>query len=465
MAARLTTYLVVGIVAATFIAGLIGGAARDDYEGPVDLIVHNAAVFTADTDGTTAEAVAIRGNQILRVGSNREINRLRRPQTTIIDAGGATVLPGFNDAHVRLVEGGVALLREGRDEPLPSGAGTSTLTRDERLDAIRAAVAEAHRQGVTSVHDVAATPADIALYDELRRSGDLALRVYAALEIEGPFDEALLTRLAAVWKDFSDDPRFKTGAVSLELESRAPTDTPEDPGEAANDAGADVEPAMEADELNRFVRLLDAQGWQILIGAHGVKTVGMALDAYRHAQRSNAPPDRGRRHRIEGVEQIDDADVARFAAHGVVASVQPGEADVTSDWPLAALEDEDAPMVLGSGWPSAPLNPLSNLHAAIVGLVVAAAAGLDADSAETEPSGVSLEAAVTAYTAGSAHASFDEQRKGSLSPGMLADLVVLTDDIFAGPGARLATTSIAVTIFDGRVVYRRDARATNPPTP
>src|SRR5262245_34009441 len=109
MAARLTTYLVVGIVAATLIAGLIVRAQRDDSDGPVDLIVHNAVVFTGDKSHE-AEAVAVRANQILKVGSNREILRLKRPQTVVIDAKGATVLPGFNDAHLHLVEGGLALL-------------------------------------------------------------------------------------------------------------------------------------------------------------------------------------------------------------------------------------------------------------------------------------------------------------------------------------------------------------------
>src|SRR4051812_15042042 len=109
MAARLTTYVVVGIVAATLIAGLIVGAQRDDNDGPVDKIIFNAAVYTADASGTMAEAVAIRGNQILRVGTNREINRLRRPQTQLIDAAGAAVLPGFNDADVRFISGGLAL--------------------------------------------------------------------------------------------------------------------------------------------------------------------------------------------------------------------------------------------------------------------------------------------------------------------------------------------------------------------
>ena len=94
MAARLTTYLVVAIVASTLIAGLIVGARSDDSDGPVDLIVYNGVVYTADGSGHKAEAVAIRGNQILRVGSDREINRLRRPQTTVIDAHGAAVVPG-----------------------------------------------------------------------------------------------------------------------------------------------------------------------------------------------------------------------------------------------------------------------------------------------------------------------------------------------------------------------------------
>ena len=109
MATRLTTYLVVGIVGVTLIAGLIVRAQRDDSDGPVDLIVHNAVVFTGEASHKTAEAVAVRANQILKVGSNREIIRLQRPQTVMIDAKGAAVLPGFNDAHLHLVEGGLSL--------------------------------------------------------------------------------------------------------------------------------------------------------------------------------------------------------------------------------------------------------------------------------------------------------------------------------------------------------------------
>src|SRR5919108_4920278 len=108
MAARLTTYVVVAIVAATLIAGLIVGAQRDDNSGPVDLIIHNAKLYTADSLGSMAEAVAVRGNTILHVGSNREVLRYRRPQTTVIDAKGVAVLPGFNDAHASFIAGGLA---------------------------------------------------------------------------------------------------------------------------------------------------------------------------------------------------------------------------------------------------------------------------------------------------------------------------------------------------------------------
>jgi predicted amidohydrolase YtcJ len=108
MAARLTAYAVAFIVGVTFIAGLIVRAQRED-DGPIDLIVINGQVYAGDGSADLAEAVAVSGNKVVRIGSNREIQRLRRAQTTVIDAKGGAVLPGFNDAHTHLVEGGLAL--------------------------------------------------------------------------------------------------------------------------------------------------------------------------------------------------------------------------------------------------------------------------------------------------------------------------------------------------------------------
>ena len=108
MASRITTFLIVLIVTGTLVAGLIVGAQRDEADGPVDLIITNGKVYTA-RDGVFAEAVAVRGNKILRVGSNRAIKRLRRPQTVTLDAHGAAVLPGFNDSHFHMLSGGLSL--------------------------------------------------------------------------------------------------------------------------------------------------------------------------------------------------------------------------------------------------------------------------------------------------------------------------------------------------------------------
>src|SRR5436190_10995160 len=316
MAARLTTYFVVGIVAATLIAGLIVGAQRDDSDGPVDLIVFNAKVYTADASGTVAEAVAVRGNQILRVGSNREINRLRRPQTTLIDAHGAAVLPGFNDASTHFIDGGLALddvdltgattveeiqdriqvwgeahpdrgwilghgwqpsaslltptrqlldavasdrpacllstdgrsawlnskalervaisrrtqppadgaiikdPRTGNPTGLLKGAAVEIATRalprpsrEDRARALRAAIEEAHRNGVTSIHDVISRADDFVSYDAARRAGDLAVRVYATLPADDTPEAEIFKQLESLSARYPDDPLFKMGSV------------------------------------------------------------------------------------------------------------------------------------------------------------------------------------------------------------------------------------------------------------
>jgi predicted amidohydrolase YtcJ len=582
MAARLTAYVVVGIVAATLIAGLIVGAQRDDNDGPVDLIIHNARVYTAGppgNDGEMAEAIAIRGNQVLRVGSEREIQRLRRPQTTMIDAKGGAVLPGFTDSHLHLIDGGLRLdrvdvsdaatLEEVQDrirgwaEAHPEAAwivgsgwrssmfaanalptrqmldalvpnrpaqilgddGRSawvntralrlagitrkttapggTIVRDQRTKeatgllrgdavqlvarlvpaptradrerAIRAAVREAHQYGITSIQNLDSTADDLALFAEARRAGDLPLRVYSALGLTGSLNDTQVASLDAINARYPDDPLFKGGAVSIDLDGsvEARTAAMLEPYTDTTDAG---DTAISADDFNRLVRLLDARGWQVLTTAAGDSAVRMALNAYEHAVRSNAVPERGRRHRIEQAAILDPADAPRFAALGIVASMQPASFDPSPeriDALLSAIGPARSAMTLaygtiastsgklafGSDWPYAPLNPLLALHAAVT--------RTRADSAtEDAPAWnpterIALKAAIDAYTSAAAWASFDEQRKGTLANGMLADLVVLSGDVFDAPPARLLSTRVTLTVFDGKIVYRRDGQSTN----
>jgi predicted amidohydrolase YtcJ len=578
MAARLTTYLVVAIVATTFIAGLIVGAQRDDSDGPVDLIVHNATVYTADR-GTIAEAVAIRGNQILRVGSNREIARFERPQTVMIDARGGAVLPGFNDSQLNLISGGLglsaldlsitqsaeellarvaawsasnpsaawivgrglspehfknrqpsrtlldsivkdrpvllygpdetawvnsqalrlgqitrttadpengAIVRESRKgEPtgVLSGSAVGLVeklvpppSRDERLAAIRAAIAEANRLGITSIQTTAESIEDLEIYDGLRRAGGLTLRIYSGLRLNEPLTDSNVQQLAPILAKYPDDPLFKIGALSIRVDGDIASRTAAMlvPYEDASEAG---ELTFTADELNRTARLADSAGWQIVANATGDRAVRTALTAIAHAVRSNRPPARGRRHRIANLALVDGIDVPRFGPLGVAASMQParslpspdrielltshlGEERANSTFAFATIA-EQTHMLFGSAWPTAPLDPLIGLHAAV-----------NQTTLEGLPEGgwhpnerLRLEGAVDAYTRAGAWASFDDQRKGTISAGMLADLVVLSHDIFDLPAARLTSASVAATIFDGKVVYRRVPRSETEPVP
>ena len=489
MAARLTAYLVVVIVGATFIAGLIVGAQRDDNDGPVDLIVHNAVVFTGDADGTTAEAVAVRANQVLKVGSNREILRLQRPQTIMVDAKGGSVLPGFNDAHLHLIEGGLQLfgvdlegastveevvervkswaeanpdapwiaghgwtefaadtaqptrqaldiavgkrpvfllsangtaawvnsralaqagiarrsndpdggriLRDKRGEPTGVLEGSATelvssllpkASADERMRALLAAFAEAQRLGITSVQASAKDVEDLELFESVARGGATDMRVYPVLEFDAPKTDAEISKLDPVLQQYADDPFIKSGAIEVELEG------------------------VEADPLNRLVRLLDERGWQVSIEADAAEEVTLARTAFAHAARSNPKAVRERRHRLEHQHR-------HFTLVGTT-------------------------LALGSDWPRGPLAPMRVLQVAMARL--------------------SLKDAVRAYTFGSAFASYDEERKGTLAPGMLADIVVLSANIFDLEPSLLDTVKVAHTIFDGRLVYSSERRTTVP---
>jgi predicted amidohydrolase YtcJ len=577
MAARLTTYVVVGIVAATLIAGLIVGAQRDDNDGPVDLIVFNGKVYTADASGSMAEAVAVRGNQILRVGSNREINRLRRPQTVVVDAQGAAVLPGFNDASTQFIDGGLALggvdltdattieeiqarvrvwaesnpehgwivghgwnpaavatnpTRQLLDAAAPdrpacllskdgrvawlntkalqraaitrrsavppdgaivkdsrTGAPTGVLrgsavaliinvmprpSREERAQGLRDAIEEAHRNGVTSVRDTIERADDFILYDAVREAGDLGVRVYASIEADGESEAETFKRLQSLSDRYPDDPLFKMGGVSI------PIDGPVESFDAALLQPYDARPdhtgraRIDPDTLNRLVRLLDARGWQVTLDASGDRAVHMALDALEHAARSNAVPEHGRRHLVEGVALVDAADVPRFGRLGAIAKIDPYAAIPTTErlelwakavgaerasraWPAGSIVSARGQLAFTTDWPASPLNPLFAMQA---GVTRTAADGLP-EGGWSSSERVSLKRAINAFTSVPAFASFDEQRKGSLKKGMLADLVVLSADIFDTANVDLVRTSVVTTIFDGKIVYQRNAKSTN----
>src|SRR5687767_6012985 len=570
MAARFTAYAVAFIVGVTVIAGLIVGAQRED-DGPVDLIVINGRVYAAD-ERELAEAVAVRGNKVVRVGTNREIQRLRRAQTTVIDAKGGAVVPGFNDAHAHLVSGGLSLdqvsladaktveeikdtirvwaeshperewitgrgwyyqpfngamptrqlldtlvpdrpayliaydghtgwantkaltaagitrrtknppngiiVRDARGEP--SGALKEAAmallsqvapqpTEEDRLAGIRAAMDEAHRLGITSVQDAGGPAGDLELYDRLRKRNELTLRIYQALRADATLTEAGLEELEQVRTRFADDPLLKTGAIKLVADGVIESHTAAMLEPYANRPSTKGDARFTPAQMNAVVGMLDRRGWQVMTHAIGDAAVRMTLDAYEAAAKASPPPERGRRHRIEHIETIDPADVPRFGRLGVIASFQPVHAtpsptpgDVWSTnigaeraergWLWNSVARTGGPLAFGSDWPVMTFDPKMGLHVAVT-----------RTTEDGLPKGgwipaerLTLRRAIQVYTRDGAWASFDEQRKGTLARDMLADIVVLTDDIFSAPPALLTTTDEAVTIADGKVDYRRD---------
>jgi len=567
---RFATFIVVGIVAVTIAAGLIVGAQRDDRTGPVDLIVFNGRVFTG-AGQPRAEAVAVRGSQIFRVGSNIDIKKLAGPTTQSIDAGGGTVMPGFIDSHIHFISGGLNLERVNlldaesleaiqttikafaaahpdykwirgrgwyyspfpgglptrqqldelvpdrpaymacydghtawantlalklagitRDTPDPkdgiivrdpkTGEPTGVLkeaakglmskvlpevSREDELRAVRNAVKEANRCGVTSIHEAGSSKSELALFEQVRLENGLTVRVAAALSVDDPPTDTEANALDEVRKAFASNPLIKADAIKVMLDGVIEAHTAAMLAPYSNKA-ASGHANYTPEQLQRLVDTVDRRGWQVWTHAIGDGAVRMTLDAYEHAAKVNPAVARGRRHRIEHAETIDTADIPRFASLNVIASYMPFHANpspamttvwttnigpdrASRGWISRTLQQHSTHLAFGSDWPVVTMDPRLGLQVAVNRMT---ADGTPAGGWLPEQK-ISLESAIEAYTSGAAYASFDEQKKGRLAPGMLADVVILSKDIFSLPPARLLDGVVTTTIFDGKVIYRR----------
>lgn len=554
---------------------LLAGCSGSSGPAPVapadaaDLVVINGKVQTMDDAGTVAEAVAVKGATVARVGTTAEIRAMAGPQTRVIDAHGATVTPGFNDSHVHFLSGGQSLadvdlaglnsLTEVQEKikayvadkpadawirgrgwlytPFTGGSPTAAqldavvgdrpavmncydghsiwvssrvlkmagitkatrnpvngvivkdpktgeptghlkesaaglvraimpkLTDDDRRAALRAAVAHAHQYGVTSIQNAGTSLAEMELYRAAKAAGDLQVRAYVAGSAQSGFSAEDLDELDAMRQQLGDDPTLHTGIVKMFADGVIESKTAAmlAPYEGTTSAGA---PNMTADEMNRIVALLDGRGWQVQIHAIGDRAIRMSLDAFEKAAAANPAPARGRRHRLEHIEAISAQDIARFGTLGVIASQQPMHVALGDDnqlvpkgpWPDAvgperasrawvwkSIQQAGGRLTFGSDWPVATLEAGQGIWLASTRI----------KSEKSADQRLTIQEAIAGYTTWPAYASFEEQRKGRLAPGMLADIAVLTSDITSAPIASPNGVVVAATIFDGKVVYER----------
>ena len=205
----------------------------------------------------------------------------------------------------------------------------------------------------------------------------------------------------------------------------------------------------------------DRAGLQVMIHAIGDRANDMILSIYEQVERDNGTRDR--RFRIEHAQHLRPQDIPRFARDRVVASMQPyhaiddgrwaekriGKDRANTTYAFRSLLDSGATLAFGTDWTVAPLDPVLTIYAAVTRRT------LDGKNSKgwVPEQKISVEETVRAYTLGSAYAEFQENVKGSVTPGKLADLVILSRDIFKIDPKEIEQVKVELTMVDGRVVY------------
>jgi predicted amidohydrolase YtcJ len=541
-----------------------------------DLIIRNAIIWTGDSTQPRAQALAIRGDRLIAVGTNAQIDVYRSARSRVIDAGGRFVTPGFIDDHTHFAQAGALLIganllavhtpgpfasyikeaarrmspgawltggdwgayedtsrarfrpdrslidsvtpntpvlvsRWNRSSWLANGvalerAGLScsqsvaglecvngrttgrvsdsalarvrraitSKTFDQRLREARAALQHLAELGVTTIHDIT-PPTQLPVFTELKMRGELTVRVFARPTLD-KYDEL---RYAGVAPGFGDDwirlralkgfvdgiqgnstarfyePQLHSGKRG-EWRDSSNTGATDGPGSGMNPPG----------NMERLLFGLDSAGWWANVHAIGDEAIDTLLDVMEKVIATNGPKER--RWRIIHSQVIRNAEVAqRYKRLGITAEVQPYHAiddmrwmeeriGARARWAYAfkTFQDAGVRLLFGSDWPGTnaswyTANPMTILYAAVT-----------RQTLDGKPAGgwfpeqrLDLETSLRSYTVNNAWAEGEENSKGKLRPGMLADLVVIDRDLFAIPAAQIKDAKVLLTMVGGRVVY------------
>jgi predicted amidohydrolase YtcJ len=333
-------------------------------------------------------------------------------------------------------------------------------TLAEVTEALRAAMRHAGKNGVTSVQDLPGNSRDLEAWETLRAGGELAVRVSyrpplaqwrKARDKRAEMDNDEWLRIGGV-KGFADGSLGSGTALFFE-----PYD--DDPG----NRGVFAAEAIPLETLEERVAAADAALLPVEVHAIGDRANAEVLGVFERVSRRNGPRDR--RFRIEHAQHLRPADIPRFAALGVIASMQPchaiddgrwaerriGRARAQTAYAFRSLLDAKAVLAFGSDWDVAPLSPLAGILAAATRRTLD---GKRPDGWVPEQK-ITVEEALTAYTTSAAWAAFEENEKGALAPGKLADFVILAADPLSVPPEEIGKIAVDATIVGGTIVYSR----------
>ncbi len=562
-------------IASILLLAMASGASAQSVPKPkADLIFTHANIYTGVVDaasslgaGKLSEALAVRGDQILAVGTRDEIMKLKGPETKIVDLGGRFVMPGFNDAHLHLAMAGLEkmnvnlvgaktldefrervrakcesaapgewVIGDGWDETLwpvkalptrwnldeVSGnhpvylarvdghigvantralqlASISVATRDpdggkidrddsgtpngilrekaqravqavipkptheRRRQAIELALADLAGHGITSAQDYSEWE-NFQIYEELEREGKLTARISEWLTFDDPIEELNKKRDSHP----ASDNMLHTGMLKGFMDGSLGTRTAALLEPYSDDPKNNGLPQYEAAKLNAMTRERVLAEYQIGFHAIGDKGVQMALDAFAEAEKAAKEGkvkavDGGSdyRLRVEHTQVTTPQQIQRFKDLNVIASMQPSHLLTDMNWAESHLGAKRAEhsyawaeflrhgvvLAFGTDYPVEPVTPFRGLYAALTRM------SEDGKKSYYPAQKLNIEQAIAAYTTGAAFAEFAEKQKGKLEPGMLADFVVLDQDIIAAPPPKILVTKVLRTVVGGKTVY------------
>ena len=549
-----------------------------------DLIVENASILTMDPDTPRAAAIALKDGEIAAVGDRAAIGELKGPATRGIDAGGASVVPGFVEAHMHLFAGAAeldhlqlmgvhgfdaladavrgyaagrpnqAILQaQGADYTILSAAervtrhhldrilpdrpfvmaapdhhtmwantralemagllhgrqlrpGNEIVMGDDGLAAGELREGEAFgplialagedrvrlglstggepdpkptpeqqasdraimrrglewcaRHGITSIQNMDGNLHQLELLSEIEAEGNLLCRAQIPFHYKNFMKPEMLAK-ASLMAERYDSEWISSGMVKVFMDGVLDSWTAVMVEPYADRLDWVGEPLFTQEHFDAVAVEADRRGLQIAVHAIGDGAVRSVLDGYEEAMKANGRRDR--RHRIGHIEVITEKDIARLAALGVIASMQPphppGSMGLPLEptvsrigrkrWPLSyawrTIKNAGAHVVFASDWPVSPIDPIAGIQAAMVRKPWADG---DPDHSFT------LHEAIAGYTVEGAYAEFMEHRKGRLKKGYLADLVVLSADVEKADPLDLHTVRPATTICGGKVTYQ-----------
>jgi predicted amidohydrolase YtcJ len=328
-------------------------------------------------------------------------------------------------------------------------------------EAARLAVKDAGRFGVTSVHDL---DGKIEVFKELLDEGALTVRIYAGVPLVSSPEKMQQYK---EWKQtfVNNHHMLKFGVIKGFIDGSLGSLTALLAEPYKNNPSTSGLLLMSQEELDDIVALYDAANFQIAIHAIGDKGANVVLNAFEEAVKRNGQRDS--RHRIEHATAILPEDIPRFDTLGVIPSAQPvfgpsygqtiqsffedrfgkERAKFTNIW--KTLAQARARLAFGTDWPVESLNPMQGIYSAVSRKSISDKGG----DAWLPDESLSVKEAVEFYTLGSAYASFEEGIKGSLQKGKLADIVVLSKDIFTIPEEEILNTDVVTTILGGKIIY------------